>query len=209
MRTLIARRGWYKTQLQENITEIHVVKDISFHISELLTFWNASTSQENHIPCYITKDKKLYIKTCGDDCIYAQEDISNMFAYFPHTKIIDGLELINTSATKYMDHVFYGCGNATSQNVEIKGLKKWDTSNVISSAQMFYGVAESAPGWDIDDLSNWNTSNIVDMTQMFYRVCTEPTFTHNLNLSKWNVSRVCERRQFTNNRYIKKPKFWQ
>ncbi|AJM71941.1 BspA family leucine-rich repeat surface protein [Mycoplasma yeatsii] len=62
---------------------------------------------------------------------------------------------------------------------EIKGIEKWDTSNVISMKNVFNGSE------NFNQALNWNTKNVIDMSGMFNR-----TSFNNDSIIKWNTSNV-------------------
>lgn len=109
-------------------------------------------------------------------------DMSYMF-YDSEATEIKGLELFDTSNVTDMRGMFR-TANATTIDVssfntrkvgnmsnmfeyvkasKIKGLEKFDTSNVTDMSYMFYGL-----DWTSLDLSNFDTSKVTDMSRMFF-----------------------------------------
>ncbi|KNG78960.1 BspA family leucine-rich repeat surface protein [Mycoplasma sp. HU2014] len=82
-----------------------------------------------------------------------------------------------------------------NKNSEIKGIEKWNTSNVTNMSKMFiysYNFNQ--------DISKWNTSNVTDMSEMFEM---SKNFNQNINTKKvtredgstyiaWNTSNVVD-----------------
>lgn len=60
------------------------------------------------------------------------------------------------------------------------GIVNWDTSNLKSMSNMFYGANKLN-----QDISGWNTSNVTNMAGMFYS-----NFVFNNTIKDWDVSKV-------------------
>lgn len=76
---------------------------------------------------------------------------------------------------KHLDGMFKNSGVS-----EIRGIEKWDVSNITSMRNTFSG-AKNFNG----DLSHWDTRNVTDMTMMFYGATQ-----FNNDISNWDVSKV-------------------
>ena len=77
-------------------------------------------------------------------------------------------------------------GGVTRRDVEAKygKIEDWDTSNVTSMENLFFGKSTFN-----EDISKWNTSNVTNMAGMFYNA---RAFKQELN--EWNVSNVTDMR---------------
>ncbi|UWD35402.1 BspA family leucine-rich repeat surface protein [Mycoplasma cottewii] len=67
-----------------------------------------------------------------------------------------------------------------NKNTSIKGLDKWDTSNVVYMSSMFNGAKNFN-----QDISNWDTSNAESMSNMFYQARN-----FNQDIGNWDTSKV-------------------
>lgn len=86
------------------------------------------------------------------------------------------LNFIDTSKIKDMSMLFWKI-----DKMDFNGdISKWDTSNVINMAGLFWGCLRFN-----GDISKWNTSNVKKMSQMFYE-CNR----FNQPLNDWDVSNV-------------------
>ncbi|MDQ0568118.1 BspA family leucine-rich repeat surface protein [Mycoplasma yeatsii] len=70
----------------------------------------------------------------------------------------------------------------SNENEEIKGLDKWNTSNVTNMQGMFGGARSFN-----QDISNWNTSNVTEMSGMFWWATN-----FNQPIGNWNTSNVTD-----------------
>lgn len=99
----------------------------------------------------------------------------------------------DTSKVTQMDGMFM-----EANFVQISGLEKFDTSNVVSMLQTFAfygrkphgrltGTISTHLGTDktIDGLDAWDTSNVLHMNKMFFHSAIQT-----LDLSKWNTAQV-------------------
>ena len=117
----------------------------------------------------------LYIQSNGET--FANYSCGNLFSFFTALKIIENIELLNTSSVTYMAGLFYA-----NNNLETIDLSHFDTSNVTNMEKMFYNC-NSLTGLD---LSGFNTSKVTDMRNMFIN-CSNLT---SLDVSKFDTSRV-------------------
>lgn len=94
---------------------------------------------------------------------------------------------------------FYGCSNLTNVEGELLGgstmffmfrnavnatpnTSNWNTSNVGSMSQSFFGATNANP-----DTSNWDTSNVTNTSSMFYSATNA-----NPDTSNWNTSKIID-----------------
>ena len=94
----------------------------------------------------------------ADGSVVAPEDCSRLFSGYTNLEKIDFNGCFDTSQTKNMSDMFYGCGNLLSFD-----LSGFDTSKVISMRRMFLGC-EHLTNLDV---SRFNTSQVTDMFGMF------------------------------------------
>ena len=85
-------------------------------------------------------------------------EFNSMFASCINLKVLD-VSNFDTRKADYMVNMFSGCSNLE----EIKGLNKFNTSNVISFDYMF----SSCTGLKVLDVSNFDTRNSREMRGMF------------------------------------------
>ncbi len=90
------------------------------------------------------------------------------------------LNIIDTSAVRKMDGVFFNDGLGYDESKFNGNVSKWDTSNVSTMNNMF-GRATAFN----QDISNWNTSNVTNMSNMFKEASA-----FNQDISNWDVRRV-------------------
>ncbi|EOA06936.1 Hypothetical protein, predicted transmembrane protein, DUF285 family [Mycoplasma yeatsii 13926] len=76
-----------------------------------------------------------------------------------------------------LSHAFISCGAE-----EIKGIEKWDTSNITDMSYMF----TTSENFN-QDISNWDVSNVTNMSNMFLFAKK-----FNQDISSWNVSNVTD-----------------
>lgn len=130
------------------------------------------------------------------------------------TRMLSGTSITNTddvsgwniAKVTNLGSMFFDCPNLVSVNLpnwntsnvisfaslfssdkaltEIKGLEKWNTSQVTDMGQMFYMVkTESLP-----EIEDWDTSNVTKMNSLF-SYCNKLT---SLDISKWDTSKVTD-----------------
>jgi len=119
----------------------------------------------------------LYIQSNGET--FANYSCGNLFSFFTALKIIENIELLNTSSVTYMAGLFYA-----NNNLETIDLSHFDTSNVTNMEKMFYNC-NSLTGLD---LSGFNTSKVTDVRNMFIN-CSNLTSLDVSNLTSLDVSR--------------------
>ena len=90
------------------------------------------------------------------------------------------LNIIDTSAVRKMDGVFFNDGLGYDEARFNGNVSKWDTSNVSTMNNMFGGASAFN-----QDISNWNTSNVTNMGNMFKEASA-----FNQDISNWDVRRV-------------------
>ena len=108
-------------------------------------------------------------------------DMSSMFGNCPRLETLD-LSTFDTSKVTTMRNMFKNIGNFDSQLREIKGLERFNTTNVTDMAYMFYGLKK------VNQLNvqNFNTSKVTNMLAMFKEVIK----VKKLNLQNFNTSNV-------------------
>lgn len=142
--------------------------------------WNIEESDEcSNIVAYLENDNlnggyKLTI--VSPLIIYANADTTSYFDGFTTLEYID-FSNFNTSKSRTMYRMFYGC-----KNLSLADVTKFNTSKVISMYGMFYGC-ENLKNIDV---SNFNTENVNNMAIMF-GLCVGLT---NVNLANFNTSKV-------------------
>ncbi|EOA07424.1 Hypothetical protein, predicted transmembrane protein, DUF285 family [Mycoplasma yeatsii 13926] len=134
--------------------------------------------------------------------VYNQDQtICEEFGYYKETNGDWRLELFDHSINSVPEELpwFITSLEAAFEdnfNTIIKGLDKWDTSNVTNMALMFNRAEEFN-----QDISHFNTSNVTDMSAMFYKA-----FNFNQPLNKWNTSNVTNMSQmFTESKSFNQP----
>ena len=120
---------------------------------------------------------------------FKTSNVTTMQAMFYDANKLTAIDVssFDTSKVKIMSGMFSGYDGDMSLT-EIKGLEKFNTTNVTTMKSMF----QSCISLKALDLSNFDTSNVTDMSHMFTQ-CKSLT---NLNISKFNTSKV------TNMRYM-------
>ena len=101
------------------------------------------------------------------------------------------------SGLKSMNKVFMNIP-ITDRNVHLlKGIEKWDTSNVTSMESLFSGVEANS----IPYISKWNTGNVQNMAFMFQNSnCDQPL--------KWDTSKVTNMAFLFHNSKFNHPLNW-
>lgn len=170
--------------------------------------WDASVAQDGSIMCYVD-GTTLTLTGNGSGKIAFGENASYAFAEFYYVTAINGLNILDTSKSVNMNHIFYRDMNLTHLDVsgwdtrnaenmeylfgayktaysmklqEIKLGDNFDTSKVTS----FFGMFENCKELITVDTSNWNTSNVINTSWMF----SECNKLQSVDVSKWDVSKV-------------------
>ena len=170
------------------------------------------TSNDYHYPAWYVNSSKNAAKRheavtqISFDASFAAARPKSTAYWFYNMKnltsnIIDFTNL-NTSSTKSMNHMFYGC-----QSIKNLDLSGWNVANVTDMGYMFYGCQSiqnlDLSGWNVAkvtnmsymfyncgltslNLSGWNVAQVTDMTRMFYQ-CSKLT---TINLNGWNVTNL-------------------
>ena len=111
--------------------------------------------------------------------IVAPSDISYWFSDMSNLKVIKNTNLLDTSNTANMYHMFQGDSNLASVNIG-----SWNMSKVTTINSMFDGDKSLN---SVGDLSKWDVSGIADMWCVF-RDCNSLTSVG--DLSNWNTGKV-------------------
>lgn len=91
------------------------------------------------------------------------------------------VDTLVTSVNTHLDEMFENCNHLTT----INGIDEWDTSNIKTMANMFWGC-ESLTSGALNGINDWNVSKVNDMSGMFGFCFSLST----LDLSKWDTSNV-------------------
>lgn len=157
--------------------------------------WDASEERNDSIKAwYLDEDNnglyELYVGQEGG--VIAPENCSWELGYFTKAHTINVAKL-NVSNVKNMYRMFYITGYYLSgiSSFEIKGLEKWDTSQVTSMEDMFWGTGD---GSVLDsfkmNLSSFNTENVESMKSMFRDTGNKARVWEIGNLTNWNMEKV-------------------
>ena len=119
----------------------------------------------------------LYIE--GKDKIYTNSDSSYLFASLSEVEEINNIDVLDTSYTRDMNHMFAVGYSSRLKNLD---LRSFDTSNVVNMSYMF----EGRRFLETLDVSSFDTRNVTDMSGMFYSNYKLTT----LNVSNFNTSKV-------------------
>lgn len=184
---------WYSqggtTVEKTTFTEITIL-DSYTPTGEESESWNADVNNNGDIKCYI-KGTKLIIAGNGSGKLALNEDSSYMFSNeqvnmgFTKVEYINGLDILDTSNTITMLHMFHSCYKLKDISInnfdtshctnflgmfglcekltQIIGIDKIDTSNVTSFGSMFQGCEYISEL----DLTNFDTKKGTNMFNMF------------------------------------------
>lgn len=159
---------WYSqggtTVAKTTFTEITIL-DSYTPTGEESESWNADVNNNGDIKCYI-KGTELIIAGNGSGKLALNEDSSYMFSDvsantgsgFKNLLYINGLDILDTSNSKDMSHMFFYCSKLQSILVN-----NWNTDNCENFLLMF-DVCNSLS--EID-LTNFNTKKSTKMNGMF------------------------------------------
>ena len=167
---------------RKSVTKI-VFQDSIKSIDNESKVWDTSATKNKTVMARMVPNtddattNTLYIQSNGET--FANYSCGNLFSFFTALKIIENIELLNTSSVTYMAGLFYA-----NNNLETIDLSHFDTSNVTNMEKMFYNC-NSLTGLD---LSGFNTSKVTDVRNMFIN-CSNLTSLDVSNLTSLDVSR--------------------
>ena len=98
------------------------------------------------------------------------------------------LEKLDMSQATSMISMFSAAGMEVTGTFTLKGVDKWDMTNMQYMGSAFRNMGYNAKTFIMDDVSGWNTPNAIDMFQLFFR--TGSSCNWKQDCSKWNVSNV-------------------
>lgn len=101
---------------------------------------------------------------------------------------------IDTSKTNQMTSMFSDAGSAVDDTFIIRGIHKFDVSNVKYFGSVFRGIGKQSKRVIIDDISDWDTSSAISMNYMFALAFQKADVY--IDCNKWNVSNVTNRAEF-------------
>ena len=168
--------------VRKTVTKI-VFQDSIKSIDNESKVWDTSATKNKTVMARMVPNtddattNTLYIQSNGET--FANYSCGNLFSFFTALKIIENIELLNTSSVTYMAGLFYA-----NNNLETIDLSHFDTSNVTNMEKMFYNC-NSLTGLD---LSGFNTSKVTDVRNMFIN-CSNLTSLDVSNLTSLDVSR--------------------
>ena len=144
------------------------------------------TSNDYHYPAWYVNSSKNAAKRheavtlISFDASFADARPKSTAYWFYNMKNLTSNNIdftnLNTSSTKSMNHMFFGCKSI--QNLDLSG---WNVAKVTNMSYMFEGCDLTSI-----DLSGWNVAQVTDMTRMFYQ-CSKLT---TINLNGWNVTNL-------------------
>lgn len=192
---------------QENINQNIYNLAYFYYVNKSLLTGKKYTKEDVFYVLDILKERGYKYVTddlCDNDKLRKLALVILFFANpLKNNEVLD-LSFIDVSKAKTLDKLFsynlcgkekctydvssWNVSNCTSlvglfrdSNVKIKGLEKWNTSNV-KSIQSF---AEYFKGVEIPGIEKWNVSGVENMSHAFMNATM-----FNMDLSKWNVSSV-------------------
>lgn len=180
--TLLPGDTWYKSSFNRSqFTTIAIYDSFTpTAVTGVVESWAADVDGTGAIMCYVTGeagDRTLIIAGNGSGKIYANQNASYMFSiappsgspdsykysgdskYFSNLTSIQGLTLLNTSKTKYMNNMFYVCRNLIKPDLSL-----FNTYKVVDMGRMFYMTNYMAGSLD---LTGFNTKNVTNFSYMF------------------------------------------
>ena len=98
------------------------------------------------------------------------------------------LEKLDMSKATNMVSMFSSAGEEVTGSFTLKGVDKWDMSNMKYMGSAFRYMGKKAKTFVMDDVSGWNTPSAVDMFQLFYETGMSASWKQ--DCSKWNVPNV-------------------
>lgn len=206
---------------RNQIEKVTIATSFGSHTLADENCWDVSQSQDGkYIAWYedVDGDEFYEVTIAGEGGVVANSDSSMLFQYIGYngddTKVIYGIENLDTGLTQIMTNMFAYC-----QNMKNIDLKTFDTRNTTNMSYMFSGCSSlenldlstfktdkvtSLTGTFQDctslqalDVSNWNTSNVTSMGQGNIGIESGGTFQNcssltNLDIGKWQMSKVNE-----------------
>jgi len=175
--------SWYKgTTPRANITTINIVDSVDSVPSTYSETWDASEAMSGTVTAFVA-GTTLYIAGNGSGKIVAPRDASFLFSdlekadLFSSVTSLNGLGLLNTSSTQYMNDMFRGLEALTE--IDLSGL---DTASVTRMYNMFKNCTNITS----INFSGFSTARSNNMSSMFEN-CEKLT---GLDLSGFSTSRV-------------------
>ena len=117
------------------------------------------------------------VKIVFEGPVVAGKNCSYLFSELTNVRIIEGIELFDTSNVTSMDSMFNGMSSLTSLDVS-----HFNTSNVTFMDSMFYGMSSLTSL----DVSHFDTSKVITMANMFNSLKNVT----NLDVSGFDTSNV-------------------
>ena len=139
-----------------NLTNIYAMFKGSY-ATEIKGLENFNTSKIANMGSLFYGSYAVYLDVSNFDTSNVKY-MGYMFGAHNLEEII-GIEKLNTSNVEYMDSMFYG------SQIPILDLSNFDTSKVISMRNMFERINTA----EIKGLDKWNTSNVTNMEGLFVR----------------------------------------
>lgn len=179
--TLKSGDTWYQSSFTRGqFTTIAIYDSFTpTAVTGVVESWAADVDGTGAIMCYVTGaagDRTLIIAGNGSGKIYANQNASYMFSiappsgqsdsykysgdskYFSNLTSIQGLTLLNTSKTKYMNNMFYVCRNLIKPDLSL-----FNTYKVTNMSRMFYMTNYMVGSLD---LTGFNTKNVTNFSYM-------------------------------------------
>lgn len=119
----------------------------------------------------------VFVDSDGNEIVPKEPEIYQVGYYRDNSEITEATTMVNSTHTD-LSNMFNGCTNLTT----INNIEQWDTSNVTTMNDMFYGCYNLFSL----DLSSFNTSNVITMGFMFKGCSNLET----LNISNFDMSKV-------------------
>ena len=180
------------SNLKRNVIKsVTLSSSLQGHQAGVGNCWDVSESQKGSILAWYTEsiiDNVTYydVTIAEDGGVVANVSSRNLFRNIGYgvtgAVTIDGLKNLDTSLTRDMYAMFFGCSKVTSLDVS-----NFNTSNVTDMSFMFGGCSELSSL----DVSNFNTSNVTNMASMYYN-CRKLT---SLDLSNFDTGNVTNMEQ--------------
>ena len=153
--------------IYNKITGVHFVDLADYDLTNI-TYSDYSANVDGSVKAWMD-GTELYIG--GNGKIMAGESLGYAFANGSRIDSITGFEMLDTSGTKNMSHMFDLCGSKSDKFTLDLG-DNFDTSNVTDMSYMFDECGGDIDGentvFTIDLGDKFDTSNVTDMTYMFY-----------------------------------------
>ena len=153
--------------IYNKITGVHFVDLADYDLTNI-TYSDYSANGDGSVKAWMD-GTELYIG--GNGKIMAGESLGYAFANGSRIDSITGFEMLDTSGTKNMSHMFDLCGSKSDKFTLDLG-NNFDTSNVTDMSYMFDECGGDIDGentvFTIDLGDKFDTSNVTDMTYMFY-----------------------------------------